>query len=74
MADQTELPAVSREQILTVDPQLNGPLQVRGNIEIISGAGRVVARPATARLCRCGGSSNKPFCDNTHMTNGFRSE
>lgn len=23
------------------------------------------------RLCRCGGSSTKPFCDDTHETNGF---
>ena len=23
------------------------------------------------RLCRCGGSSNKPYCDNSHRHNGF---
>jgi CDGSH-type Zn-finger protein len=25
----------------------------------------------TYLLCRCGGSSNKPFCDDTHERNGF---
>lgn len=25
----------------------------------------------TYRLCRCGGSSTKPYCDTTHRTNGF---
>jgi CDGSH-type Zn-finger protein/uncharacterized Fe-S cluster protein YjdI len=58
---------------LAIDPETDGPLQVRGNMEIISGTGRVVARLETARLCRCGGSSTKPFCDNTHRKIGFRS-
>jgi len=42
-------------------------------MEIISGTGRVVARMESARLCRCGGSANKPFCDGTHAKIGFRS-
>ena len=25
-----------------------------------------------ATLCRCGGSARKPFCDNTHLRNGFQ--
>jgi CDGSH-type Zn-finger protein len=37
------------------------------------GAGRVVARLDSARLCRCGGSQSKPFCDGTHARIGFRS-
>jgi len=58
---------------LTVEPQTDGPLQVRGNLEITSGTGRVVARVQQARLCRCGGSANKPFCDGTHARIGFTS-
>ncbi len=58
---------------LSVEPQTDGPLQVRGNLEIISGTGRVVARVQQAMLCRCGGSANKPFCDGTHARIGFSS-
>jgi CDGSH-type Zn-finger protein/uncharacterized Fe-S cluster protein YjdI len=62
-----------RDGPLAIDPQTDGPLQVRGNVEIISGTGRVVARMAAARLCRCGHSDNKPFCDGSHARVGFRS-
>jgi CDGSH-type Zn-finger protein/uncharacterized Fe-S cluster protein YjdI len=62
-----------RDGVLAIDPQADGPLQVRGNLEITSGTGRVVARVTAARLCRCGGSSTKPFCDGTHARIGFRS-
>ena len=58
---------------LEIEPQQDGPLSVRGNLEITSGTGRVVARLTQARLCRCGGSANKPFCDGTHAKIGFRS-
>jgi len=65
------LPA--RDGPLAIDPQTDGPLKVRGNVEIISGTGRAVTRTVTATLCRCGGSANKPFCDGTHARIGFRS-
>ena len=65
------LPA--RDGVLAIDPEVNGPLAVRGNLEITSGTGRVVARVVSARLCRCGGSASKPFCDGTHARIGFRS-
>jgi CDGSH-type Zn-finger protein/uncharacterized Fe-S cluster protein YjdI len=62
-----------RDGVLAIEPQLNGPLRVRGNLEIVSGTGRVVARASSANLCRCGGSANKPFCDGTHAKIGFKS-
>jgi CDGSH-type Zn-finger protein/uncharacterized Fe-S cluster protein YjdI len=65
------LPA--RNGVLAIDPQTDGPLKVRGNLEIVSGTGRAVARVTLAYLCRCGGSANKPFCDGTHARIGFRS-
>jgi CDGSH-type Zn-finger protein/uncharacterized Fe-S cluster protein YjdI len=63
-----------RDGALEIAPLSDGPLQVRGNIEITSGTGRVVARLTSARLCRCGASANKPFCDGTHAQIGFRSD
>jgi CDGSH-type Zn-finger protein/uncharacterized Fe-S cluster protein YjdI len=62
-----------RDGVLAIEPEINGPLAVRGNLEITSGTGRVVTRVMTARLCRCGGSASKPFCDGTHAKIGFKS-
>lgn len=67
-------PLAVRDGELHVAPQRNGPLQVSGNLEICSGTGRSVDRVTTARLCRCGGSKTKPFCDNTHLKIGFKSD
>jgi CDGSH-type Zn-finger protein len=61
-----------RDGLLAIEPETNGPLQVQGNLEITSGTGRVVARVQSARLCRCGGSQTKSFCDGTHAKIGFR--
>ncbi|CAN5305517.1 hypothetical protein BH11MYX1_BH11MYX1_10160 [soil metagenome] len=59
---------------LAIDPTTDGPYSVRGNLEIMSGTGRMVARVQAAKLCRCGGSNTKPFCDGTHAKIGFRSD
>jgi CDGSH-type Zn-finger protein/uncharacterized Fe-S cluster protein YjdI len=67
-------PLAARGGPLHVDPEIDGPLVVTGNLEICCGTGRTVNRVTATRLCRCGGSSNKPFCDGTHRRNGFRSE
>lgn len=62
-----------RDGPLMIAPQTDGPLALRGNIEVLSGTGRMVARIQSAYLCRCGHSQTKPYCDGTHRTVGFRS-
>ncbi len=52
----------------------NGPYVVEGDevlIVDVNGKGFAVARRPFA-LCRCGGSSTKPFCDGTHAKIGFQ--
>lgn len=66
-------PLAARGGVLDIRLQKNGPLVVRGNLELCAGTGRTVDRVTAARLCRCGGSANKPFCDGTHATIAFQS-
>jgi len=63
-----------RKGPLQVEPTLNGPLKVCGNVEICCGTGRVMLRTTEARLCRCGHSKNKPLCDGSHVAAGFSSK
>ena len=51
----------------------NGPYRVRGPIRLIDADGNEydVAEGETIALCRCGGSTTKPFCDGTHSKVGF---
>jgi len=52
----------------------NGPYRVSGPIELVAADGTPVPvrEGATVFLCRCGGSTNKPFCDGTHSKIGFQ--
>jgi CDGSH-type Zn-finger protein/uncharacterized Fe-S cluster protein YjdI len=65
-------PLAVRNGPLSIDPQPDGPLQVKGNLEITTGTGRTIARVTETWLCRCGRSANKPYCDGSHRRNGFK--
>lgn len=58
----------------TIKVLQNGPLQVEGaDISAVDWNGN--AYPITKRpfyLCRCGASTNKPFCDGSHSKIGFK--
>jgi CDGSH-type Zn-finger protein len=56
---------------VTITPSLDGPYLISGSVRITDVDGREIAQPDQFALCRCGHSSNKPFCDGTHATIDF---
>jgi CDGSH-type Zn-finger protein len=53
---------------LIEDPAVgvSGPIWVRGGIPVESADGKTYKVRNRVTLCRCGKSSNKPFCDSSH--------
>jgi CDGSH-type Zn-finger protein len=72
-ASRESKPLAARGGRLEIRPEPDGPLVVTGSVEICTGTGRTIDRVTGTRLCRCGGSASKPFCDGTHARIGFRS-
>jgi CDGSH-type Zn-finger protein len=54
----------------------NGPYRVEGleNLELVDADGNRydLSGKTAISLCRCGGSTTKPFCDGTHSKIGFQ--
>jgi CDGSH-type Zn-finger protein len=53
----------------------HGSIKVEGDFEIVDQDGKpfgLGGRTAVS-LCRCGHSTNKPFCDSAHKQCGFQS-
>jgi uncharacterized Fe-S cluster protein YjdI len=67
--ETTEEMKIEAETIVETTP--NGPLMVYGNVSIKDATGKVTKKNNATAFCRCGGSSNKPFCDGTHKKIGF---
>jgi len=53
---------------LIEDPSIgcDGPLWIRGGIPVYSAEGKLYEIRNRMTLCRCGKSTNKPFCDSNH--------
>jgi len=58
---------------VTIGATRNGPYLVEGDFDLLDTDGNKInlTKPVIA-LCRCGASSNKPFCDGTHSAIGFQ--
>jgi CDGSH-type Zn-finger protein len=53
---------------------LAGALWVTGGVPIVRADGHPFETRNRVTLCRCGQSANKPLCDGTHRSIGFREE
>ena len=56
---------------VTIKIRENGPYVVEGDFTLVDANGNEVPLAKRA-LCRCGGSTTKPFCDGTHSKIGFQ--
>ena len=55
----------------TISITPDGPVYLRGRIEVQDHEGNILLRDTRFALCRCGKSANKPACDNSHADAGF---
>lgn len=62
---------------ITIRLKRNGPYLIAADeadqVTVVDAEGNALVPEPGRRiaLCRCGGSSTKPFCDGTHRHNGF---
>ena len=70
MTDLTPSP-----RLATIKAVHNGPLQVKGTFRLLDPNGEEydLEGQRIVLLCRCGQSKNQPFCDSSHVRNGFTS-
>jgi CDGSH-type Zn-finger protein/uncharacterized Fe-S cluster protein YjdI len=71
---QPSEPLEQRDGPVTVSAIKDGPLVLKGNLEVCAGTGHTVNRTQQVILCRCGASNNKPYCDGSHLQAGFTSD
>ena len=57
---------------VTITPSEDGPYIVSGPVNLTTPDGHVIEHPDPMSMCRCGHSSNKPFCDGMHSKIGFQ--
>ncbi len=61
------------EERVRINALDDGPYLVKDPVVVVDAEGNEFpSDQETIALCRCGASTNKPFCDGTHSKVGFR--
>ena len=50
----------------------NGPYLVSGGVPLVKDNEESYPERDQYAICRCGNSKNKPYCDGSHITSGFK--
>jgi CDGSH-type Zn-finger protein len=69
-------PKLEQSVGLIEDPAIgrDGPLWIRGGVPVYSFDGKLYEVRNRMTLCRCGKSTNKPFCDSSHYPEEYQEE
>jgi len=59
------------EENMKITITKGGPALLNGTCTITHADGSVETKEGNMALCRCGASSNKPYCDGSHKASGF---
>jgi uncharacterized Fe-S cluster protein YjdI/CDGSH-type Zn-finger protein len=59
---------------LAIELMKDGPLMVKGHCVFTDKNGEKKTLSGTNAFCRCGASSNKPFCDGSHAKIDFKDD
>ncbi len=70
-SDQENINTRSHGEGIEIHIVENGPLVVSGKLGISKADGSKEYRGDRTSFCRCGASSNKPYCDGSHNVSGF---
>lgn len=71
ITEVSEIPASHRPSKITISCIKDGPITFRGRLRLHNQFGQECVK-MRGSLCRCGQSTNKPFCDGSHERMGFR--
>ena len=59
-------------QATSIQVMVDGPVRVSGPCDVALPDGSTERREKDVFLCRCGHSTNKPYCDGSHKREGFK--
>ncbi len=72
MNEEADGSPVKIEAETIVETVPNGPLMVYGNVTVKDSEGTLTKKNNATAFCRCGSSSNKPYCDGSHKKIDFQ--